>query len=343
VGEPASVAHGDDDIAAALGLLARGLAGAIEVSGLEHVPRPTFAAAATTAESSPTAVPPPTTASTTTAPAPTTTAPTTTAPAPTTTAPTTTAPTTSKTTPTPTTPAPTKTTTATPATTPTPAPTPAPPVAAAGLESPAALRQRIDAVVGRSGGGADRLQILRDDVIGACTRCKLHRGRNSLVFGVGNPAADLVFVGEGPGEDEDRQGIPFVGRAGQLLTKMIAAMGRDRDRDVYICNVVKCRPPNNRQPEPDEVDACIGFLDAQLAIVKPKVIVGLGGTACHTLLQTTTPISKLRGQWKSYRGIPFMPTFHPSYLLREERDPQQTRKREAWSDLKQVMARLQQP
>ena len=273
------MAHGDDDFAAAIGLLARGLAGAIEVSGLEHVPRPTFANA------------------------PTTTAPTTTAP--TTTAPTTTAPTTT--------------------------------------EGPARVRQRIDAVAKGQAPHADRLQILCDDVIGACTRCKLHRGRNRLVFGAGNPNADLVFVGEGPGEDEDREGVPFVGRAGQLLTKMIVAMGRDRDRDVYICNVVKCRPPNNRTPEPDEIDACLGFLDAQLAIIKPKVIVGLGGTACHTLLQTTTPISKLRGQWKTYRGIPFMPTFHPSYLLREARDEQQTRKRETWNDLQQVMLRLQQP
>lgn len=216
------------------------------------------------------------------------------------------------------------------------------PAAPAPTESPAGLRQSIEALVTRGSSAADRLQVLRDD-IGACTRCKLHRGRNSLVFGVGNPAADLVFVGEGPGEEEDRQGLPFVGPAGQLLTRMITAMGRDRDRDVYICNVVKCRPPNNRTPEPDEIDACMGFLVAQLAIMKPKVIVGLGGTACQTLLQTTTPISKLRGHWKTYRGIPFMPTFHPSYLLREERDPRKLRKHEAWSDLKQVMARLNQP
>ncbi len=182
---------------------------------------------------------------------------------------------------------------------------------------------------------------MQTDVIGACTRCKLHRGRNHLVFGVGNPDADLVFVGEGPGEDEDRTGVPFVGRAGQLLTKMIGAMGRDRDRDVYICNVVKCRPPNNRKPEADEVDACVGFLDAQLAIVKPKVIVGLGATACHALLQTTTPISKLRGRFTTYKGIPFMPTYHPRYLLREERDPDKKRRREAWEDLKAVMQRLQ--
>jgi DNA polymerase len=302
------VAHGDDDIPAALALLARGLAGAIEVGGFDHLPRPTSTITSPTTPGDRAAAPPTT---------PTTTATTASAPR------------------------------ATPPAAAAPAPTPVPygAVAEDGAwrESPAVLRQRIAAVVADPRGPADRLRILRDDVIGACDRCKLHRGRNALVFGVGNPAADLVFVGEGPGAEEDRQGIPFVGRAGQLLTKMIAAMGRDRDRDVYICNVVKCRPPNNRTPEPDELEACVGFLDAQLAIVQPKVIVGLGGTACHALLSTTTPISKLRGQWKSYRGIPFMPTYHPSYLLREERDPKQTRKREAWSDLQQVMARLKTP
>jgi uracil-DNA glycosylase family 4 len=203
-----------------------------------------------------------------------------------------------------------------------------------------ALVARLSALASSPGSAPERLRVLQDDIIGACTRCKLHRGRNQLVFGVGNPDADLVFVGEGPGEDEDRQGIPFVGRAGQLLTKMITAMGRDRDRDVYICNVVKCRPPNNRNPEADEVEACLGFLNAQLAVVRPKVIVGLGGVACHTLLKTSTPISKLRGTWQRYEGIDFMPTFHPSYLLREERDPAKARKRETWEDLKLVMERL---
>ena len=188
---------------------------------------------------------------------------------------------------------------------------------------------------------AARLKILNDDFIGACTRCKLSRGRNHLVFGVGNPAARLVFVGEGPGEAEDRQGLPFVGPAGQLLTKMIGAMGYSRD-DVYICNLVKCRPPNNRDPEHDEVEACEGFLKAQLGIVKPAVIVGLGKFACQTLLRTQTPISKLRGNWQKYDGVDFMPTFHPSYLLREDRDPEQKRKREAWSDLKLVMEKLKQ-
>ena len=191
------------------------------------------------------------------------------------------------------------------------------------------------------GGGtpAEQLERLRVDVIGECTRCKLHRGRNKLVFGVGNPTADIVFVGEGPGGDEDRQGIPFVGRAGQLLTKMIEAMKLKRD-DVYICNVVKCRPPNNRDPEPDEVESCEPFLKAQLAIVQPKVIVCLGKYAAQTLLRSKTPISKMRGHWFEYEGVPLMPTFHPSYLLREEDDPEKKRKREAWSDLQQVMKRL---
>lgn len=181
---------------------------------------------------------------------------------------------------------------------------------------------------------AGRLTVLRDDTIGDCTRCKLHRGRNRLVFGAGNPEADLVFVGEGPGAEEDRQGIPFVGRAGELLTKMIRAMGLDRD-DVYICNVVKCRPPNNRDPEPDEVDACEPFLKQQLATLKPKVIVGLGRCATQTLLRTKKPISRLRGEWTEYEGVAFMPTFHPAYLLRS---PDQ--KRKAWADLQEVMARL---
>ena len=169
--------------------------------------------------------------------------------------------------------------------------------------------------------------------------CKLHRGRNKLVFGTGNPQAELVFVGEGPGADEDRQGIPFVGKAGALLTRMIDAMGRKRD-DVYICNVVKCRPPNNRDPEPDEVDACDPFLKAQLAILKPRAIVCLGRHAAQTLLRTKTPITKLRGTWLTYQGIDVMPTYHPSYLLREEADPDKKRKREAWADLQQVMKRL---
>jgi DNA polymerase len=149
-----------------------------------------------------------------------------------------------------------------------------------------------------------------------------------------------MFVGEGPGADEDRLGEPFVGASGQLLGEMIAAMGFTRD-DVYICNVVKCRPPNNRDPEPDEVEACEGFLRAQLAIVQPAVIVGLGRHACHSLLRTQAPISKLRGTWHRYEGIDVMPTYHPSYLLREKRDGgARPHAKEAWEDLKKVMRRL---
>ncbi|MBN2358370.1 MAG: uracil-DNA glycosylase [Deltaproteobacteria bacterium] len=170
--------------------------------------------------------------------------------------------------------------------------------------------------------------------IGDCTRCQLHRRRHHIVFGQGDPAAELVFVGEGPGEDEDRQGIPFVGKAGELLTRMIGAMGLTRDQ-VYICNIVKCRPPNNRDPEPDEVAACEPFLRAQLAAIKPRVIVALGRCAAQTLLGVKVPISRLRGKWASYQGIPLMPTFHPAYLLRNAGG-----KRPVWEDLKEVMHRL---
>jgi uracil-DNA glycosylase len=167
--------------------------------------------------------------------------------------------------------------------------------------------------------------------IGDCTRCKLCKGRRNIVFGVGNPRAELVFVGEGPGADEDAQGIPFVGKAGQLLTKMIEAMGFARD-DVYICNVVKCRPPDNRNPEIDEIAACEPFLRAQLGAIRPKVIVALGKFAAQTLLRDETKITQLRGKWREYCGIPLMPTYHPAYLLRNPAE-----KRAAWGDLLQVM------
>jgi DNA polymerase len=173
--------------------------------------------------------------------------------------------------------------------------------------------------------------------LGECTRCKLHKGRHNIVFGVGNPRARMMFVGEAPGEDEDLQGIPFVGKAGQLLTKMIEAMGLARG-DVYICNTVKCRPPNNRNPEPDELAACEPFLKGQLAAVKPEVIVTLGKFAAQALLREDTPISRLRGQWKTYAGIPLMPTFHPAYLLRSPGE-----KGKVWDDLKQVMKKLDLP
>jgi uracil-DNA glycosylase len=176
------------------------------------------------------------------------------------------------------------------------------------------------------------------EALGECTRCKLHETRTKIVYGVGSETAELMFVGEGPGHDEDLSGEPFVGKAGQLLTKIIGAMGLRRE-EVYIANVVKCRPPGNRDPEVDEVASCSPFLFAQLASIQPKVIVSLGRPACATLIGAplSTPISKLRGKWLSYRGqIPIMPTFHPAYLLRTP-----AAKREVWEDMKQVVAKLE--
>jgi len=167
--------------------------------------------------------------------------------------------------------------------------------------------------------------------IGDCTRCKLHRlGRKQIVFGVGNPEADLMFVGEAPGADEDIQGFPFVGRAGQLLTKIIEAIGLQRD-DVYIANVIKCRPPENRNPEPDEVETCEPFLFQQIDSIQPKVIVALGTFAAKALLKTQDPISRLRGRAFDYRGATLIPTFHPAFLLRSP-----DRKRDVWEDMKKV-------
>jgi DNA polymerase len=170
--------------------------------------------------------------------------------------------------------------------------------------------------------------------IGDCHRCKLHTNRTHLVFGTGNPMADLVFVGEAPGEDEDLQGEPFVGKAGQLLNKMIQAMGLKREQ-VYIANIVKCRPPNNRNPEPDEIASCEPFLIEQLGVIKPSVICALGNFAAQTLLRTRVKISQLRGKFNDYQGIKVMPTFHPAYLLRNPQD-----KRLVWEDLQKVMAEL---
>jgi DNA polymerase len=167
-----------------------------------------------------------------------------------------------------------------------------------------------------------------------CTRCKLHKGRTKLVFGDGNPKAELVFVGEGPGRDEDLQGLPFVGRAGKLLNQMIEAMGLQR-KDVYICNVVKCRPPENRTPEPDEVKTCSPFLLRQLDVIAPKVIVCLGSVASQTLLQTNRGISGFRGEWLEFRGYRLMATYHPAYLLRNP-----AAKVDVWKDLQKVMAVL---
>ncbi len=173
--------------------------------------------------------------------------------------------------------------------------------------------------------------------IGDCIRCKLAPGRKNLVFGVGDPKAELMFVGEGPGADEDERGEPFVGRAGQLLTDIIERGMRMRRQDVYICNVVKCRPPGNRNPEPDEVAACEPFLMRQIELVRPRVIVGLGTFAVQSLLKVKIPISKLRGRWHDVRGIRMMPTFHPAYLLRNPGD-----KRLVWADIQEVMKALGQ-
>jgi len=174
---------------------------------------------------------------------------------------------------------------------------------------------------------------VRED-LGECTRCKLHKTRNKIVFGDGSAKAQLVFVGEGPGADEDAQGLPFVGRAGKLLTQMIEAMGLQRS-DVYICNVVKCRPPGNRQPENDEVEKCSPFLFRQLDVLQPKVIVCLGATAAQTLLQTNRSISHFRGQWMDFRGYKMLATYHPAYLLRNP-----AAKGDVWKDLQKVMAEL---
>jgi uracil-DNA glycosylase len=183
----------------------------------------------------------------------------------------------------------------------------------------------------------ETLQTIRED-IGDCTRCKLHGlGRKQIVYGVGNDAADLMFVGEAPGADEDVQGIPFVGRAGQLLTKIIEAIGLTRD-DVYIANVIKCRPPGNRNPDPDEVDSCEGFLFRQIDSIKPKVIVALGTFAAKALLKTQDPISRLRGRVYEYRGAKLIPTFHPAFLLRSP-----DRKRDVWEDMKKVRSILRDP
>lgn len=182
----------------------------------------------------------------------------------------------------------------------------------------------------------ETLADIKADISDDCRRCKLHTlGRKQVVFGVGNPDADLMFVGEAPGADEDEQGVPFVGRAGQLLTKIIEAIGLTRD-DVYIANVIKCRPPQNRNPEQDEVDTCEPFLFRQIDTIKPKVIVALGTFAARALLRTLDPISRLRGRVYDYRGAKLIPTFHPAYLLRNPAS-----KRDVWEDMKVVRGLLQ--
>jgi len=183
---------------------------------------------------------------------------------------------------------------------------------------------------------AAQLRLIRED-LGECTRCGLHKGRQHIVFGVGDPRAQLMFVGEGPGADEDQQGEPFVGRAGQLLNKMIEAMGLKRE-DVYIANVVKCRPPGNRTPERDECETCSPFLLRQIEAIAPKVIVALGAVAARNLLAVNQPMSALRGRWHDFRGTRLAVTYHPAFLLR---DPRQ--KKESWKDLQMVMESLALP
>jgi DNA polymerase len=206
----------------------------------------------------------------------------------------------------------------------------APPVtspAAVPLVAAPSLFDSVDRVEG------DSLENIRA-FIGDCQRCKLCKGRNKIVFGDGNPRAELVFIGEGPGHDEDVQGLPFVGRAGKLLTQMIEAMGLAR-QDVYIANVVKCRPPENRLPEKDEISTCAPFLVRQLDVIRPKVIVCLGNCASQTLIGTNKSISHFRGQWFDYRGARLIATYHPAYLLRNP-----AAKSEVWNDLKKVMSFL---
>jgi DNA polymerase len=182
-----------------------------------------------------------------------------------------------------------------------------------------------------------RLTVLSESVKG-CTKCVLHAERTQTVFARGNGSSGLCFVGEGPGADEDQQGFPFVGAAGQLLDKMIAAMGIARD-DVYVCNIVKCRPPKNRTPEPEEMSACMPYLTEQLSLVEPQVIVALGKTAVQGLFGTAEGITRIRGRWRLYQGrIAVMPTFHPAYLLRNP-----AAKREVWADLQLVLKQMGRP
>jgi DNA polymerase len=201
----------------------------------------------------------------------------------------------------------------------------APPLAAALVPEP-------EGEVGPPDRGA-LLESVRAD-LGDCRRCRLCEGRTHLVFGVGHPAAEILFIGEAPGRDEDLQGEPFVGAAGQLLTKMIGAMGLERD-EVYIANVTKCRPPENRDPTPEEVDTCEPFLRRQIEAIKPRIIIALGNFAAKTLLRTDQGITRLRGRFHTYQGIPLMPTFHPAALLRNP-----DYKRPVWDDLKAVMAEM---
>ena len=211
------------------------------------------------------------------------------------------------------------------------APASAPAAASAG--QPLEISMFDQVAVPEAASAADRLRLIREE-LGDCTRCKLHAGRKTLVYGVGSPDAKLMFVGEAPGRDEDLQGIPFVGRAGQLLTRIIESIDLRRE-DVYIANVIKCRPPGNRNPTPDEVRTCEPFLFAQVDAIRPRVIVALGTFAARTLLRTEEPISRLRGRVFDYRGAQLVPTFHPAFLLRSP-----DRKRDVWEDMKKIRTML---
>jgi uracil-DNA glycosylase len=212
------------------------------------------------------------------------------------------------------------------------------PVEARKIEPPPAPRVQQEAPAAQQTASAETLAAISAD-IGDCKRCRLHEGRNKLVFGCGDEKAPLVFVGEGPGADEDEQGLPFVGRAGQLLTQMIEGTAKREGIDikrenVYICNVVKCRPPENRTPEPDEMAICGEFLFRQILAIRPKAICALGGTAARALTGRKEGVTKMRGKWFEWHGLPLIVTYHPSYLLRPYN---QDAKREAWEDLKRVL------
>jgi len=212
----------------------------------------------------------------------------------------------------------------------------------AAAEAPLASPQTVAPVAAAAGATSPARTVTLEQVreeLGECTRCRLCEGRDKIVFGDGNPDAALMFIGEGPGQDEDRSGLPFVGRAGELLTRMIEGGLKIPRSDVYICNIVKCRPPKNRDPRPDEVSACQPFLDGQIDAVQPKAIVTLGRPATSLLLGRDVSITRMRGTWQSYRGIPVMPTFHPAYVLRQYTTEN---RRSVWEDLKAALARSQQ-
>jgi DNA polymerase len=187
----------------------------------------------------------------------------------------------------------------------------------------------------KKGARDETLEMIRKD-LGDCRRCRLHKGRKHIVFGMGNPQARLVLVGEGPGYEEDLHGLPFVGQAGQLLTKILKAIHLERE-DVYIGNIIKCRPPKNRNPEPEEIAACLPFLQRQIRAIRPRLICALGTFAAQTLLQTQTPISRLRGHFQAYEGIPVLPTYHPAFLLRNP-----AKKRDVWEDMQKLQAAYEQ-